>query len=398
VSKQAAAHRFRYLSKAGAVESMSAWPGKYVIGLTGNIATGKSVVRKMLEHLGAYGIDADALAHRAIAKDAPGYQPVLDTFGSWILTPEGQIDRTRLGRIVFSDSEALEKLETIIHPMVRQAIDLLVRRAGQKIIVLEAIKLLEGSLHTACDNIWVTTAPMEVQLRRLRIKRGMSAEVARQRIAAQPPQTQKIEAADVVIKNNGSFEAAWKQVLAAWQKTIPDGIVDLPPPAPAAKGGLAVERASPNQVEEIAEFITEISKGRRAMSPGEVMAAFGEKAFLLLKIDERLVGLAGWQVENLVARVSDVYLEPGLALGEVVRVLMNAIEIASRELQSEVLLLFLPPHLGRHNAVWDALGYSPRNPQELKVSAWEEAALESMPVGTVMFYKQLRKDRVLKPV
>jgi dephospho-CoA kinase len=377
---------------------MSAWPGKYVIGLTGNIATGKSVVRKMLEHLGAYGIDADALAHRAIAKDAPGYQPVLDTFGSWILTPEGQIDRTRLGRIVFSDSEALEKLETIVHPMVRQAIDLLVRRAGQKIIVLEAIKLLEGSLRTACDNIWVTTAPMEVQLRRLRIKRGMSAEVARQRIAAQPPQTQKIEAADVVIKNNGSFEAAWKQVLAAWQKTIPDGIVDLPPPAPAAKGGLAVERASPRQVEEIAEFITEISKGRRAMSPGEVMAAFGEKAFLLLKIDERLVGLAGWQVENLVARVSDVYLEPGLALGEAVRVLMNAIEIASRELQSEVLLLFLPPHLGRHNAVWDALGYSPRNPQELKVSAWEEAALESMPVGTVMFYKQLRKDRVLKPV
>jgi dephospho-CoA kinase len=79
---------------------MSAWPGKYVIGLTGNIATGKSVVRKMLEHLGAYGIDADALAHRAIAKDAPGYQPVLDTFGSWILTPEGQIDRTKLGRIV----------------------------------------------------------------------------------------------------------------------------------------------------------------------------------------------------------------------------------------------------------------------------------------------------------
>ena len=377
---------------------MSAWPGKYVIGLTGNIATGKSVVRKMLEHLGAYGIDADALAHRAIAKDAPGYQPVLDTFGTWILTPEGQIDRTRLGRIVFSDSEALEKLEAIVHPLVRQAIDLLIRRAGQKIIVVEAIKLLEGPLRTACDNIWVATAPMEVQLRRLRIKRGMSAEVARQRIAAQPPQTQKIEAADVVINNNGSFEAAWKQVLAAWQKTIPDGIVDLPPPAPAAKGALAVERAGPRQVEEIAEFITEISKGRRAMSPEDVMAAFGEKAFLLLKIDERLVGLAGWQVENLVARVSDVYLEPGLALGEAVRVLMDAIEIASRELQSEILLLFLPPHLGRHNAVWDALGYSPRNPQDLKVSAWEEAALESMPVGTVMFYKQLRKDRVLKPV
>ncbi len=377
---------------------MSAWPGKFVIGLTGNIATGKSVVRKMLEHLGAYGIDADALAHRAIATDAPGYQPVLDTFGVWILTPEGQIDRTRLGKIVFSDPEALEKLEAIVHPLVREAIDLLVRRANQKVIVIEAIKLLEGTLRTACDNIWVTTAPMEVQLRRLRMKRGLSASVARQRIAAQSPQAEKIEAADVVIKNSGSFEATWKQVVAAWQKTIPEGVIDRPRPAPAAKGALAVERAGPRQVNEIAEFITEISKGRREMSGADVMAAFGEKAFLLLKIDERLVGLAGWQVENLVARVSDVFLEPGLALGEAVRVLMDEIEIASRELQSEVLLLFLPPHLGRHNEVWEALGYSPMDPQDLRVNAWEEAALESMPVGTVMFYKQLRKDRVLRPV
>ncbi len=129
-----------------------------------------------------------------------------------------------------------------------------------------------------------------------------------------------------------------------------------------------------------------------------MMASFGEKAYLLLKIDGGLVGLAGWQVENLVARVSDVYLQPGLALGEAVRVLMDEIEVASRELQSEILLLFLPPHLARHSTVWDALGYNPRTPQDLKVSAWEEAAMESMPVGTVMFFKQLRKDRVLKPV
>ena len=67
---------------------MSRWPGKYVIGLTGNIATGKSVVRKMLEHLGGYGIDADALAHRAMAKTAPGYPLVLESFGTWILDEE----------------------------------------------------------------------------------------------------------------------------------------------------------------------------------------------------------------------------------------------------------------------------------------------------------------------
>jgi dephospho-CoA kinase len=78
---------------------MSAWPGKFVIGLTGNIATGKSVVRKMLEHLGAYGIDADVLSHRAIIKGSPGYQPVLDTFGKWVLGTNGEIDRAKLGEL-----------------------------------------------------------------------------------------------------------------------------------------------------------------------------------------------------------------------------------------------------------------------------------------------------------
>jgi dephospho-CoA kinase len=108
---------------------MSAWPGKFVIGLTGNIATGKSVVRKMLEHLGAYGIDADALGHRAIAKDAPGYQAVIDTFGRWILTPDGQIDRAKLAHVVFSDPDALVRLESIVHPLVRQAVDILIKRS-----------------------------------------------------------------------------------------------------------------------------------------------------------------------------------------------------------------------------------------------------------------------------
>jgi dephospho-CoA kinase len=76
---------------------VSKWVGKYVIGLTGNIGTGKSVVRRMLEHLGAYSIDADKLAHRAIAKGAPGYAPVVQTFGRWILAADGQIDRARIG-------------------------------------------------------------------------------------------------------------------------------------------------------------------------------------------------------------------------------------------------------------------------------------------------------------
>src|SRR5262245_46222568 len=98
----------------------------------------------MLEHLGAYGIDADGLSHRATAKGAPGYQPTIDAFGKWILNAEGEIDRGKLGKLAFNDSEAMAKLEDIVHPLVIQAIDVMVKRASQKVIVIEAIKLLES--------------------------------------------------------------------------------------------------------------------------------------------------------------------------------------------------------------------------------------------------------------
>ena len=143
---------------------MGAWPGKYLIGLTGNIATGKSVVRRMIEHLGAYGIDADSLANRVLAKGAPGYQPVVDFFGKWILGVDEQVDRTKLGRLVFSDPDALTYLESMIHPHVIKAIDILVRRSAQRVVVIEAIKLVESGLAETCDTVWVTSAPVEKQL------------------------------------------------------------------------------------------------------------------------------------------------------------------------------------------------------------------------------------------
>ena len=157
-------------------------PGKYIIGLTGNIATGKSVVRKMLEHLGAYTIDADALAHRAISKGAPGYQPVVKAFGNWILDTEGQIDRSKLGGLVFRDAEALSNLENIIHPLVQEAAEILIKRAGQQVVVIEAIKLLESELRALCSSIWVTQAPEKIQIERLMRKRDLSRETAFSRL------------------------------------------------------------------------------------------------------------------------------------------------------------------------------------------------------------------------
>jgi dephospho-CoA kinase len=377
---------------------MSAWPGKFVIGLTGNIATGKSVVRKMLEHLGAYGIDADALGHRAIAMDAPGYQAVVDTFGRWILAPDGQIDRAKLARVVFADPDALTQLEAIVHPLVRQAVDILIRRASQKVIVVEAIKLLEGPLREACDTIWVTYAKKEVQISRLTQKRAMSTAVAHQRVNAQPPQVEKVKAANAVIHNEGSFEDTWQQVTRAWQVLFPTYESGVFEPVTPAEGVMLVEKARPRHAGEIAALINRLSDGRRKPSSEDIMASFGEKAFLFLKMDGTPVGVVGWQVENLVERTDDVFIEPEQPLATAMQALLNEIETTSRDLQCEVALLFLTPELSSKVDIWSSLGYESCTIESLGVRAWQEAAQETMGEGESMFCKQLRKDRVLRPV
>ncbi|MGE5123166.1 MAG: dephospho-CoA kinase [Acidobacteriaceae bacterium] len=377
---------------------MSAWPGKFVIGLTGNIATGKSVVRKMLEHLGAYGIDADALGHRVIAKDAPGYDEVVNTFGTWILGPDGQVDRAKLARVVFSDPVALTHLEAIVHPLVRQAVDMLIRRSNQKVIVVEAIKLLEGPLRQACDTIWVTYAHKNVQVTRLTQKRDMTAMEAHQRVNAQPPQIEKVKLANTIITNEGSFEDAWHQVTKAWKELFPTFESGVFKPVEAPKGELLVEKARPRHATEIAALIGRLSDGKARPSSEDIMADFGEKAFLFLKLDGTPVGVVGWQVENLVERTDEVYIEPNQPLSKAMQALLNEIETTSRDLQCEIALLFLRPELGQQKEIWKALGYEPRSIESLGVRAWQEAAQETIGEGESMYFKQLRKDRVLRPV
>jgi dephospho-CoA kinase len=377
---------------------VSKWPGKYVIGLTGNIATGKSVVRRMLEHLGAYGIDADALSHRATAKGAPGYKAVVDTFGKFVLDSNGEIDRVKLGRMVFADPEALKSLETIVHPLVEQAIDMLIQRATQRVIVIEAIKLLEGPLPEMCDTLWVTDAPEEVQKERLVGKRAMTPEEALLRIRSQGAQEIKTAAANVVIQNTGSFEDIWKQVTAAWKVISP--ITDTIPVVmkKAAAGELSVQRGRPRDSANIASLITSLSAGARPQTQADIMAAFGEKAFLLLMFGDQLKGLAGWQVENLVARTTELYVDPELPIDQALKTLVNEVERASHDLQCEASLIFLPPQLASQEAIWKELGYERRAPATLGVQAWQDAAIESQPASTVLLFKQLRMDRVLRPI
>lgn len=196
---------------------MGRWPGKTVIGLTGNIAVGKSQALRQLQSLGAGVIDADRVAREALEPGSAALAAVVAEFGDSLLDERGRLDRAALGRIVFSDAAALARLEALTHPVIRRRIDALVEAAPQTVLVIEAIKLLEGDLAEAVDAVWVVDAAPETQLARLTGQRGMSPADARQRLRAQNPQADKVARADLVIRNDGSPAALREQLRAAWE-------------------------------------------------------------------------------------------------------------------------------------------------------------------------------------
>ena len=191
---------------------------KYIIGLTGNIATGKSVVSKMLERLGAKAINADALAHEVMEKGTPVWQAVVQEFGEGILCNDGSINRKKLGGIVFADEAALRRLEAIVHPSVIARTEELIESSQESVVVVEAIKLIEAGMDRTCAALWVVTCGKEQQLVRLVEQRGLTEKEARQRIEAQPPQEAKLALADVVIDNSGNLDETWRQVKREWDK------------------------------------------------------------------------------------------------------------------------------------------------------------------------------------
>ncbi len=190
----------------------------YIIGLTGNIATGKSTVMRMLKELGAEIIDADLVGHEVMLPTGPAYRKVIDAFGQGIVSGDGSIDRRRLGVIVFNDANRLQVLEHIVHPQVEVRIRETLKETVKPVVVIEAIKLIEAGLNALCDAVWVVTSPKELQIDRLRETRGLNRADALLRIEAQPPQEEKVKAADVVIENAGSVEALRRRVEEEWAR------------------------------------------------------------------------------------------------------------------------------------------------------------------------------------
>lgn len=191
----------------------------YLIGLTGNIACGKSTVLAMLRERGAAVIDADEVTRAVQQPGEPVYHTIVEAFGEAILVaPGGPIDRRRLGAIVFSDPQALRRLEQIVHPAVHTRILAWLDEiaASHRVAVIDAVKLLEAGWKQVCDAVWVVTCPPEQQLRRLVETRGMDEAEAWMRIKAQPAQESRVTQADVVIDNGGALDATRAQVDAAW--------------------------------------------------------------------------------------------------------------------------------------------------------------------------------------
>jgi dephospho-CoA kinase len=359
---------------------MSGWPGKYIIGLTGNIATGKSVVRRLLEQLGAFGIDADALTHRTFEPGAPGYLPLIEQFGRQVLQPDGQVDRTRLGALVFNDPQALRSLEEIVHPLVRIAAFNLATRATQPVIVIEAIKLLESPLRMACDSLWVTWASPEAQSRRLQEQRGMAPQQAGLRIAAQPPQEEKKAAADVLLANDTGLLDLWKQVEQNWQAAFPNKLI-AGYRVPAGDNRYTLQCTLPPQAAEVAGLINRLDPGRKAVTQEQILDEMKSLSYWIFRQENDVLGVAGWRPDRLIARLGLLSMGQRACEPPARAALLTGFDRAAQDWQCEVALIDLPPQWQCLTSEMESAGYQAVPIEQQSRPTWREAAREMNQAG-----------------
>ena len=187
-----------------------------VIGLTGGIASGKSTVSNMLKEMAIPVIDADVEARLAVEKGEPAYQKIIAEFGDDILLPSGEIDRVKLGSIIFHNAEKRQLLNGIVHPEVRKRMNNQVEAArarGEQVIVLDIPLLFESKLTHMVEKTIVVYVDRDIQLKRLMERNALSHEDAEARIKSQMPLSDKVPLADAVINNNGAIEDTKKQVI-----------------------------------------------------------------------------------------------------------------------------------------------------------------------------------------
>ena len=194
-----------------------------VVGLTGSIGTGKSEATRILQELGAGVINADQVGHEAYTPHSESWNEVVDAFGRDILQPNGEIDRSKLGAIVFSDSGQMAKLNGIMHPriagMVAEKIEQM-RSQGIQAAVVEAALLFEAGWETLVDEVWTTASPLELVFQRLMSRNGLDEEEVRKRLASQMDIQERLDRSDVVVDNSGGVAALEETVKSLWESRI----------------------------------------------------------------------------------------------------------------------------------------------------------------------------------
>src|SRR6266487_3881022 len=191
-----------------------------IIGITGNIACGKTAVGHMLLDLGAERyIDADAVVHKLYLAGQPIAVKVAEAFGPRVVAPDGSVDRKALGAIVFQDAEAMRRLEVIVHPAVSEALaNELASVSPSGIVVIDAVKLLEGGSGKFCQSKWMVVCSEELEYERLIVRNKLNPEEAWTRIRAQSSVVARLPLVDEVIDNSGSLEDTRRQVAAAYER------------------------------------------------------------------------------------------------------------------------------------------------------------------------------------
>jgi dephospho-CoA kinase len=203
----------------------------FLLGLTGNIACGKSTVGSLLhERYAADYVDADRVVHGLYAAGTPETAAIAARFGARLLQEDGTINRRKLGDIVMADPAALRDLERILDPGVRGAIEARLSASTASVVVLDAIRLIEGGLYKRCQAVWVVVCEPALQIARLQATRNFSLEQATLRVKAQLPVEEKLRHASAVIHNNGSLADLESQVATAWTTSVSPYLVQSSPP------------------------------------------------------------------------------------------------------------------------------------------------------------------------
>ena len=191
-----------------------------VIGLTGGIGTGKSEVARILEEIGAYIIDADRLGHSAYLPHSEIWEEVVKEFGNGVLLPDKEIDRKKLGSIVFNDPVQLAKLNEIMHPRMGQMVANIIEGLDAEVVVVEAALLLEAGWDALVDEVWCTGASEDVVIDRLKARNGLNKEEAQKRINAQMSVDERKSRSQVMIENNGDLAQLTTVIEQIWENRV----------------------------------------------------------------------------------------------------------------------------------------------------------------------------------